>query len=81
MREFVQMKQLIKIVQLSESCIRRWMKLGLFPNSVPFSGGRKGWCLDEVRSWMTEKSEEIRKEMKRRHFGDHNKKIDDDLPW
>lgn len=61
--QFIDMRTLKKMVQLSETCIRRWIQIGIFPKNKAF---RQGWDAEEIDTWLKEKAEPLKAQMRKR---------------
>lgn len=55
MTRFLTVKQVSKMTTLSISTIYRMIKKGTFPQGVMLSDGRRGWGLNEIEQWVTQK--------------------------
>lgn len=51
---------------MSENCIRRWIKIGIFPKGVRFECNKVGWTEQTIQAWQTEHYPEIARLMKAR---------------
>lgn len=53
---FVRQKQLVPAVPFSAATLWRKVKAGTFPAPVKLSAGVTAWRVEDIRTWMAERS-------------------------
>lgn len=58
--QFIDQKELLKILPLSRSTLWRMRRCGQFPRAVQLTRGRIGYVREEVDAWMKSRTESER---------------------
>jgi len=53
---FVREKDLLTVLSIGRTTLARWVASGRFPEAVNIGVKAKGWSVDVVREWISERS-------------------------